>query len=251
MGRSLLGTTDSLYSGPPDSFSIDREEVEELLASAAQKYKDSRISPKNVLYAFGGLRPLAPHVSSLTSEDSHDSKVATKPEIRTYPENPSVIGVVGVKYTTCRALAESVLQKVHKKLRGDSSFSSKTSGLALVGAERFAEASAHRESSSVDFERLLYTYGDEVDSILRLAEGLAKDGDEDCIAKAEIEKTLGEEICVHLSDLLFRRTSLSQSGPPSPSVLTYASQRMGQEYGWSKARVEEEVSNFNDLFFRF
>ncbi len=118
-GRTLLGTADWLHIDGPDKFSITEEEIETLLGEARRLYKTPLFNVKNVEYVFGGLRPV--EKGFIPGKDKQIAPVSKDDEIidhSTISDSvPNLISVIGVKYTTCRALAEKVVSRVGKMLK--------------------------------------------------------------------------------------------------------------------------------------
>jgi len=251
-GCTLLGTTDSIHSAEPDTFAITKKEVSELISSASKRYKDSRISEENVRYAFGGLRQIAGDYDVDTL--SHDSKVSMHPELKTHRSLENFVSVVGVKYTTCRSLAKKVIREVADQL-GMGSFVSKSRDVVLVGGEDSVnregvdrEKTSYENGFFADQYNYLYDiYGSQLKAVLSFAKAEKDQGEDNpnlCLAKAEIENAVANEMAVSLEDVLQRRTSLAQTGVPEETVVALAAERLAVEFSWSAADREEAISSF-------
>ena len=111
-GHSLIGTTDREYTGDPDNYTVTREAIEDFIGEVNGSYGGGDlIQYSDVLYAYGGLRPL------IDDETRDVVKTSRKYEIYDNADDglQGLVTVEGGKYTTSRNLAENVLKTVMKK----------------------------------------------------------------------------------------------------------------------------------------
>jgi glycerol-3-phosphate dehydrogenase len=66
--------------------------------------------------------------------------------------------------------------------------------------------------------------------------------------KAEVIHAVREEMAAKLSDCVFRRTDLGTAGDPGPSALRACAELMAGELGWSRERVESELTEVQTRF---
>lgn len=106
---TLIGTTESVYSGDPKLAKPRTAEIE-YLCDSVNHYFHKRISSKSVIHAFAGVRPLLDAQSLSLSNLGRGYKIEQSPAY-----NQSLINVFGGKLTTYRILAENVvnLLKTH------------------------------------------------------------------------------------------------------------------------------------------
>jgi glycerol-3-phosphate dehydrogenase len=104
---TLLGTTDAEYSGSPDSVAPGRDEVEYLLARAAEAFPGSHLTPGDVIAAFAGVRPLRIAPGRRVSETSREDSIETA---------PGLVRVTGGKLTTHRRMAARTMDAAAKLL---------------------------------------------------------------------------------------------------------------------------------------
>jgi glycerol-3-phosphate dehydrogenase len=107
MGKTLIGTTDTITEQAPDGLAVEPAEVQYLLA-AYNHYFTPSLMPAEVLGSFAGLRPL---VRASRGEPSALSR-----ECRLHESPSGLISVAGGKYTTYRAMAEAVVDLVCRRL---------------------------------------------------------------------------------------------------------------------------------------
>ena len=105
-GKTLVGTTESLFHRPPDSLSVSKQEVDYLLNNL-NPYLKKPIASTDILSSFAGLRWLAAQplqgLSSMTREH-------VLGEI--FSNRGSLITIYGGKLTSYRNLAETIGNKI-------------------------------------------------------------------------------------------------------------------------------------------
>jgi len=105
--RTLLGTTESLYTGDPaDVAPLDAEEV--YLLQAMRHYFPDR--PQTVVDRFAGLRVL-PHSGRAAFRRSRETHLPMD-----NPRQPRLVSVYGGKLTGYRATASKVMRLLHRTL---------------------------------------------------------------------------------------------------------------------------------------
>jgi len=160
--------------------------------------------------------------------------------------------VLGVKLTTARATAESVINRVARYLHSDITPSS-TSATALYGGEisdcsRFERDCFEKLSefcSTETITRLIRNYGSNIGAIIRLCE---KDqwlaqvvlGTGDTI-KAELEFILDNEMVCTLSDLVLRRTDIGSFECPKKETIEYCADLITDRLQWDSQQRTENI----------
>ncbi len=110
--RTIVGTTDTDWPARPrpgERIRASGPDVAYLLASIADNFPGSRISPEDVLSTYAGLRPL------LASDDANPS--ATSREHAIWVDRRGVLSVAGGKLTTMRRMGEQVVDQLVELLR--------------------------------------------------------------------------------------------------------------------------------------
>lgn len=218
-GKTLIGTTDTYYKGDPDETAVAEEDKNYLLEAYNAYFPKAKISGDSILSTFAGLRPLVKQGGGLKPSDVNREHVI---EART----DGLITILGGKYTTYRAIAEEVVDKVvsmlpEKSRRGPCV----TAVTPLPGAQghcTFDEARAKLMAKGLPeriVKRLVETYG--VRSLL-VAEYLFADpsGIKPISAShpylwGEVDFAVREEHARNLSDWLYRRSKMGY-GPAIP-----------------------------------
>jgi glycerol-3-phosphate dehydrogenase len=106
-GRTLIGTTDTLSEHTPDHLKVTEVEVTYLLAGFNYNFKPE-LQDGDVVNTFAGVRPLLRAKANDPSSLSREFRVWTSPS--------GLISVAGGKYTTYRAMAEAVTDRVADRL---------------------------------------------------------------------------------------------------------------------------------------
>jgi glycerol-3-phosphate dehydrogenase len=106
MGKTLLGTTDTDATDPPDKLQVTPEDERYLLDGFNHHFAPA-LAPADVLGSFVGVRPLLAE-SALPSARSREFHVTTGPT--------GLLTVAGGKYTTFRHMAEVITDAVCGRL---------------------------------------------------------------------------------------------------------------------------------------
>jgi glycerol-3-phosphate dehydrogenase len=102
--RTIIGTTDTDYDGLPESVHAEVHEIRELLDKANQFFPSAKLTERDVISTWAGLRPL------LADAHGNPSDISRAHEIRN-PE-PGWWDVAGGKLTTYRLMAEQTVNQV-------------------------------------------------------------------------------------------------------------------------------------------
>lgn len=208
----LVGTTDTEYSGPLDSPSIERDEVDYLLAALSGAFERD-FGPVDVVGAYAGLRPL---LAGARSERTRD--LSRRHAIMIGPRG--VITITGGKLTTYRRMARDVVDIVARR-RGKFRRSFTASIRLGVNDTLALHAEVSQLASELSLDdrvasSLIGSYGDRALDVLRLAR------DMDLAAPlvqglpylvAEAVFAVREEMAMKIEDILARRTRVSIEDP--------------------------------------
>jgi glycerol-3-phosphate dehydrogenase len=105
-GRTLLGTTDTVYRGSPDEVRVEPQEVHYLLHEAGRVLGDRRWGEEDILGSYAGLRTLQDRAAAAPGAISREWAL-TAPL-------PGLLMPVGGKYTAARADAERIVDRVRE-----------------------------------------------------------------------------------------------------------------------------------------
>jgi glycerol-3-phosphate dehydrogenase len=103
-GRSVLGTTDTDFTGSADEVAADAEDVRYLCDSGNGYFPGANLKPSDVIATWAGLRPLI-----AAPPDVDESEISREHEIFTRPDG--LVIIAGGKLTTYRRMARQVVDK--------------------------------------------------------------------------------------------------------------------------------------------
>jgi glycerol-3-phosphate dehydrogenase len=107
--RTILGTTDTDYSGPLDQVHAAASDLNYVLGITNQFFPKAKLETKDVISTWAGLRPLIADPNGKPSDISRSHEI-TNPQ-------PGWWDVAGGKLTTYRLMAEQAVDKIVKTLK--------------------------------------------------------------------------------------------------------------------------------------
>jgi len=107
-GATLIGTTDTDFTGSPDDVFVDKQDVDYLLTTARHYFPEARLTPDAIKGTWAGLRPLLSAEGLPPSEISREHKVTT--------DSRGIVAIAGGKLTTYRVMAAEAIKKVLRML---------------------------------------------------------------------------------------------------------------------------------------
>ncbi len=250
-GHSIIGTTDSVYRGDPDDFAVTEADIEEFLAVINEGFPSAALTRDDVLHFYGGLRPL---VESAPGDDAYSA--SRRSEVVDHGAEGGPVGLysaLGGKWTTARAIAEQVVDKLAAKHEGKPLRACHTHDAALPGGGfgqwgRFVDTQAERNASLPRdvVEHLARNYGTRTGEVLalmtadpELAEPIAGGRLE---RRAEVVFAVRSEMARTLADVVFRRTGIGTLGDPGPAALQAVAALMATELEWTEAHREGQLA---------
>lgn len=249
-GHSLIGTTDKMYKGNPDAFRVTEADIKGLIDEVNESYPSARLTRDDVLFQYGGLRPI---VEKETSVEIEVYDASRKYEIYDHAADDQIQGfitVIGGKYTTSRNLAQQLVDLTLTKLERDP-VPCLTHATPLYGGEmsRYASfldrAIKQRPAGLADkvIANLCRNYGTRYLDVLMSADKkhlklLCKHLPD---IMAEVVYAMRAEMALSLSDVLFRRTGLCTLGNPGDDVIEAVADCMARNLKWNKAHRQAEI----------
>lgn len=254
LDKALVGTTD-IRINDPDQARCTEEEVDYILGLVGKVFPAIRVDRSQIVFRFSGVRPLpATDVSasdaSATGQISrdHSIEIAEPGDGLGFP----VYNLIGGKWTTFRAFAEQVvdvlLARLGKPRRRD------TRGLPVGGGKGYPRTEAERkvwlstlkQKTGIPVERLeilLDRYGTRASDLATL---IAKEKDRPLKSQPdyshqEIIYLATREKCIHLDDLLLRRSMLAKLGRLSPALIVEIGEVAGDALQWSGSERRAEI----------
>jgi len=240
-----IGTTDTLFDGPPNEPGVSIEDVEYLLDSVAATFT---IAPRvsEIIGTWSGVRPL------LRADGKKPSEISRRDEIRVGPG--PVVSIAGGKLTTYRRMAERVVQAVVELLgRQECPGAGQSALRPLVGGSNADQARARAATATAGEprleERLWATYGVAAARILDEARkspaARAALGGLDELTAAEVEHAVHHEMAIELDDVLRRRSRAGMFRTAEAcAAATDVARIMGRALGWNEEKIARDVDAF-------
>ena len=254
-GRTLVGTTDTAYSGNLENPPVTPADVRYLLQVVNAAAPGMRATDATVLGVQAGLRPLINNARAGAAD-------AISREDRITVTGSGVVAIVGGKLTTYRHMAQKVMDRVVALLVQDGALQSspvcRTEEVPLGGFLRGEAGEPARQQLLRELrlhlprdvaEHLLASYGAGAASIgaqaraqPELAERLVADLP---VIVAEVPYAVERELAVTLGDVLTRRLGLTLLAPratieAAPAVAA----QVGALLGWDAAEQQRQLDTF-------
>ncbi|WP_404431693.1 glycerol-3-phosphate dehydrogenase/oxidase [Microbacterium lacus] len=241
-GRVLVGTTD-LEHNMADPIVCTEAEVDYFLDLVAHVLPRVKVDRSQIVYRFSGVRPLPGHGDLAPGFVSRDYRIEAEP--LTGPSSPTVLSLVGGKWTTFRASAENLADRALELLAHPRRRSTK--GLPIGGGKGYPSTERARRQWIDTHERgigtarasvLLDRYGtvaaEVIDAILA-DEADAPLTTTPTYSSGELRHLARTEAVVHLDDVLQRRTSLAFTGAVTAESVAEIAAMIAPVMGWDAA----------------
>lgn len=223
--RTILGTTDTDFTGDPACVMADNSDIAYVLKIANQFFPAAKLSAADVVSTWAGLRPL------LANPNGKPSDISRSHEIKN-PE-PGWWDVAGGKLTTCRLMAEQTINKIVA-----------VSGCDAPVAEGVGDASSPRRARP----QQLYPCRTATEMLLPVSETQNVSGilpPEFC--RRVVEHFCAKEWAIHLDDVMIRRTSWHYYHRDAAEKAEHVADWMGEILGWSNEQRAAELKRYRAL----
>ena len=253
-GRTLIGTTDTAYTGNLADPPVTPADVRYLLQVVNAAAPSMRATEADVLGVQAGLRPLINARAGAADAVSREDRITVT--------NSGVIAIVGGKLTTYRHMAEKVVDKVVTLLQQDGALKAappcRTEEVPLGGFPRAEAGELARQqlmrelrgSFSRDVaEHLIASYGAGAATIgaraaaqPELAERLVPDLP---VIGAEVAYAVERELAVTLGDVLTRRLGMTLLAPRATlAVAPAVVAQVGALLGWDASEQQRQLAAY-------
>ncbi|MGR9034989.1 MAG: glycerol-3-phosphate dehydrogenase/oxidase [Gammaproteobacteria bacterium] len=245
-GLTLVGTTDTNYSGDLDRLSVEQEEIDYLLTEVNDVLKDTRWTNDDIIGRFAGLRVLKMSPKQSPSDISRDWELMTS--------GNGVLTSVGGKLTSARADAEIIVDRVCSNLgrasRG-STFGKPFPWRPEGDYRQWSEQQLNRASAcGIDdgsAKWLLCRHGNRVGEVFQMCRNqpdmASRIVPEAPFIAADFMFCARSEMVVHLDDLLRRRLPLLILTKIPSAALKRLAVIAGKELNWDEERVNLEYQS--------
>jgi len=248
---SLIGATDSEFDGDPDRLHATGEEVNYLLDEVYKVLPDARVSPKEVVYTYAGVRPLSFEKGKRASDVSRAHRVVAE-------ERGRFLSITGTKLTCFRSLAAQLGDQVMRTLgrsgpgRSDRvALDGTDDDVSRVEARAWLDVSGETAATGLSpetLETLVTTYGRGWSRVIDLAGKVAGGTEPLCPSNpdvvAELHRAVQDEMAVSLQDVLLRRTGIGTSRCQGQDCAQSIGRRMAQLLGWTPRRLDAELEAY-------
>ncbi|HLJ51751.1 MAG TPA: glycerol-3-phosphate dehydrogenase/oxidase [Rhizomicrobium sp.] len=245
-GHTLLGTTDTAFKNDPDDVGVSESDIAEFLSFINRHLPAANLTRDRVEYFYAGLRPLV-------DDGSGDTYGASRrAELVDHAKSDGLTGLmsaIGGKWTTSRALAQSVVDAIVEKLSVSTAEcetdEDPTAGGDIGRISDFFAAQRAEHPDLASIEHLARMYGSRLPEMLAQANNrpelrlpLGSAGD----IAAQVVFAVREEMALYLSDVVMRRTCMGQIGQPPDTALDSTARIMAAELGWNEERRNAEIA---------
>ncbi len=243
-GRVLVGTTD-IDADPREVPVCTEAEIDYFFELVHHVFPSIPVSRDQIVYTFSGIRPLPKHEDTAPGFVSRDYRV----EVDRTASVP-VVSLVGGKWTTFRALGESLSNTVLDLLGRQRTVS--TAGLAIGGGKGFPRTTRARrtwidqnlDGAGARAERLLTRYGTRAAEVWRfIADGEDAPLVGGDLSTRELAWMIDREDAARLQDIVLRRTSLAFTGDVDIDALEELADAMAPLLEWDAARRLAEIED--------
>lgn len=250
MDKVIMGSTD-IRVADPDAARCEADEIEYMMTTLRGVFPEMKIAREDIVFTFCGVRPLPASEGTVLANVSrgHSVRVAAPEGERPFP----VYSLIGGKWTTFRAFAEQVADRVmgdlgaarrcstvHEAIGGGKGYPSD----AGARAEWVAHMAQASRSAEARVATLLERYGTaaETYAAAESGEGARPLASLPTYTVGEIRRMAAAEDVEHLADLVCRRSTIALLGEATGEVLREIAGIAGDVLGWDAARQAAEVA---------
>jgi glycerol-3-phosphate dehydrogenase len=243
---SLIGTTDTDYTGDLDAVGAEANDVAYLLKEVQRIFPDVKSS--DIFYTSAGLRALARSKSRKPGDVSRSHKLVDH-------EREDGIGgfvsVLGGKITAYRAVAEQTVDLVCHKLSAKAQCTTAEAplpGAPIVPQQSLQQAANERGLSSDTVAHLASLYGSRFSQVLDILNRNPKGAQRLCPhcqdILAQVQHAVEQEGALTIEDFLLRRSAVGLSPCQGLDALNSVASEMGRLLGWSDAEQQRQVDAY-------
>jgi len=238
-GRALFGTWESGRACDPDDTAIAEGDVAAFITELREAFPTIAPSVDDVTLVHCALVPAAVRGRRVTLEGHEQVRDHAKDGVE------GLLSVAGTKYTTARAVASRITDRLLAKLHR-AAVPCRTGDTPLAGSVGGDVRPAGSGLSADTQEHLLAAYGPRYGDVVALAgersDWRARVAPESPVIGAELVWAARAEMAMTLSDAVIRRTPLGALGYPGDVAVARAAVLVGDELGWTEDQRREEIA---------
>lgn len=256
--RVLMGTTDIPVESPDDVYCTD-DEKQYILEMVRKVFPDIQVDESHIVFTFSGVRPLPRSDAASAGQISRDHSIKIMEP--GYGVNFPIYALVGGKWTTFRAFAEQITEKILHRMHRRRKIS--TEHMAIGGGqgypkseidqEQWLNAVQNRTGLDIGHLTMLFerygTYAADVASFMTAADDKPLTTRPD-YTQREIIFIAEREKVTHLDDFILRRSMLGMGGYTNCALLEEIAGILAPVLGWSQEECEAEVKRTSEIFSR-
>jgi len=241
----LVGTTEVPDTGDPGKTAPSPEEIQYLLRAVAQLFPKAKISPRDIRYAFAGVRPLP------NSPGNKPSAVTRRHFLHDHAEEGAakMISVIGGKLTTAASLARECARKIGIAVAEPEAVAlGPGTSLDPLMDDEIAEIARAGSVSQESARGMVEWHGKRAEDIARMALVSAELRAPICPHTshlvAEVVEAYRKEFAVSLGDVLLRRVPVALGPCWSETSSREAALRIGAVLGWDEQALGANLESF-------
>ncbi len=216
-GYTLIGTTEELHTGDPETAHISENEISYLCEAVNRTLRKS-ISREDIVWNYSGVRPLLEDGEDNASAVTRDYKIILD-QGDTDKGTAPLLSVFGGKITTYRQLAETATSEIFDALKLDDTKGAWTRSAFLPGGhlpKKDFDIFLNNQIKKYPWApaplltRYARAYGTHMDKILQSSASLKELGKHygDHVYEKELSYMITYEMAHSLEDILWRRSKL-------------------------------------------
>jgi glycerol-3-phosphate dehydrogenase len=250
--KSMIGTWHLPWHAEPQAFKLTEAAVQHFLDQINTTGLPCKYSMKDIRHIAWGFLPVS-------QADVHTKPVKLTRDgvIIDHQKTDNVSGLIsllGVKYTTARAVAEQAVDLAKNKL-GIRTRKCETQMTPIQGGKindfrsfvKQARATKHPAVDEKIIDHLTYTYGLQYKHLVaymtKQPDLMQRMDSQLPVTAAEVIHAVQQEMALRLPDVIQRRTELCDTGLPALPTLQKCADLMGYELGWTAQRQQKEIDS--------
>jgi glycerol-3-phosphate dehydrogenase len=243
---TLIGTTDTDYTGDLDAVCADEADVTYMLSGIHQVFP--KLREEDIIYAIAGLRSLAHIGGERSSNISRDHKVL---DHKQRDGIDGLVSVLGGKITAYRAAGRDAVDIVCRKLGINATCTTDSvplPGSPAVSEKKIAQAARESKLPLNTVKYLAGLYGSRFSQVLDLIRKDKRSGQKlsahnpDILA--QVQHSVKEESALTVADFMFHRSAIGWTAGQGLDAVEPIAKEMGRLLKWSQAEQRRQTEDY-------
>jgi glycerol-3-phosphate dehydrogenase len=255
--KTMIGTRHIPWRASPDTFQLTDAFVRDFIDEINSAHPPLNLTLEHVRHVTWGFLPV-------DKDDTNKKQVKLTRDglVIDHHKKDNIAGlisVLGVKYTTARAVAEKAVDLAVEKLAVNAkrcqTHITPIKGGRIDDFNAYLNQAQSETADMLDAEtvkHLVYSYGskyrDLVQYITDQPEPAERIDPNLPVTAAEVIHAIRHEMAVTLADVIQRRTELGSAGLPTIHVLQKCAEIMSDELGWSLEKQTREIESVMQMY---